>query len=550
MTGAAETVLKRSDSEKALPPVSRLAGLKPWRKADLPADEHSRSFKLLKYFSLSSALAFLVTGGLFVGVHGWHQQKAIQEMSRDRNVALVQILAKTIWLNHAEYLSSAGHLTGDALRARAETTLLDREIRTVLVGLPVLKVKIYHGNANTVFSTEAAQMGHKASLHTADFEKIVSTGQPKSKISFRESFNGVDGTANNVYVTETYVPIHDSFGGVAAVFEIYADMTGEMHGLQRNTREVATLVLCMFTLLYGVLFLLVRRAEKTLVQQQYTLKTLNRRLEVESAKTTSLNAALEEKVLQLERSNQDLQDFAHVASHDLQEPLRKIETFGSRLSQRYGTTLPEDGRMFIERMQDASSRMRKLISDLLTYSRSVTMQAPAEPVNLAAVLDNVLSDLQVRIEETGAKIRIGTLHRIEADPVQMHQLLQNLVANGLKFRKKDVAPVITIDTSLRCSSPNERLDQLVLTVSDNGVGFDPNLAHRLFKVFHRLHGRSEFEGTGIGLATCRKIVERHGGTIEAAGSIGQGARFTVVLPLVQNKRSLAFGKASGSELPA
>ena len=492
----------------------------------------------------------MVTGGIFVGVHGWHQQKAIQEMSRDRNVALVQILAKTIWLNHAEYLNSAGHLTGDALRARAETSLLDREIRTVLVGVPVLKVKIYHGNANTVFSTDAVQMGHKASLHIADFEKIVSSGQPQHKISFRESFNGVDGVINNVYVTETYVPLQDSFGGVAAVFEIYADMTNEMRGLQRNTREVATMMLCVFTLLYAILFLLVRRADKMLVQQQQSLKTLNCRLEVEAAKTASLNAALEEKVVQLERSNQDLQDFAHVASHDLQEPLRKIEAFGNRLSLRYGKTLPEDGQMFIERMQDASSRMRKLISDLLTYSRNVTAQAPTETVDLKTVLDGVLSDLQVRIEETGANIRVGKLQRVDADPVQMHQLLQNLIGNGLKFRKKGIAPVIRIDSFLRCSSPNaEQADQVVLTIADNGVGFDPKLAHKLFKVFHRLHGRSEFEGTGVGLATCRKIVERHGGTIEATGAVGEGASFTVILPLVQSQGSMASSKATGAEIP-
>ncbi|MGI9410524.1 MAG: sensor histidine kinase, partial [Hyphomicrobiaceae bacterium] len=243
----------------------------------------------------------------------------------------------------------------------------------------------------------------------------------------------------------------------------------------------------------------------------------------------------------LEQSNQELEEFAYVASHDLQEPLRKIEAFGDRLAKRYGSTLPEDGNMFIERMQNAASRMRRLISDLLSYSRVATKANPFERIDLNTILDGVLSDLQIRIEETKAKITSDGLPSIEADPTQMRMLIQNLLSNALKFRKPDVPVEIRITSELMTpAEAPEDYQILRLRFADNGIGFDNAYKSQIFKIFQRLHGRLEYEGTGVGLATVRKIVERHGGAFDADGRPDEGATFIIDLPVQQSDLSNAF----------
>ena len=238
----------------------------------------------------------------------------------------------------------------------------------------------------------------------------------------------------------------------------------------------------------------------------------------------------------LEQSNQELQEFAYVASHDLQEPLRKIEAFGDRLSKRYGETLPDDGKMFIDRMQNAATRMRRLINDLLSYSRVATKADAFVSVDLNEILAGVLSDLQIRLDDTSAVVTSDTLPKIDADPTQMRMLLQNLLSNALKFRKSDVTPAISISSELLNGDDVAEENQMVrIIVSDNGIGFDNAYKKQMFKIFQRLHGRMEYEGTGVGLATVRKIVDRHGGKLDAEGEVDVGATFIVDLPRFQRQ---------------
>jgi two-component system, LuxR family, sensor kinase FixL len=226
----------------------------------------------------------------------------------------------------------------------------------------------------------------------------------------------------------------------------------------------------------------------------------------------------------LESSNRELQDFASIAAHDLQEPLRKVLAFGDRLNTRFGSLLGEDGRDYLERMLSSARRMRKLIDDLLTYSRVATQAKPFETTDLNEILAEVLSDLELRIEQAHGKIEKENLPTIDADPSQMRQLFQNLIANALKFHRKDAAPVVQITVK------NTR-DRCILSVADNGIGFDEKYLDKIFTIFQRLHGKQEYEGTGVGLAVCRRIAERHGGSITAESSLGGGARFVVSLPI-------------------
>jgi signal transduction histidine kinase len=238
----------------------------------------------------------------------------------------------------------------------------------------------------------------------------------------------------------------------------------------------------------------------------------------------------------LGQSNRELQDFASVASHDLQEPLRKIQAFGDRLKTKCSEVLTDEGRDYLERMQNAAGRMQTLINDLLTFSRVTTKARPFVPVDLAKVAQEVLADLEARIEETGGRVEVGELPTIDADPMQIRQLLQNLMGNALKFHRQEVAPVVKVHGQFLNSEerrPNAN-PFCQITVQDNGIGFDEKYLDRIFNVFQRLHGRSEYEGTGVGLAVCRKIAERHGGDITATSTPGQGTTFIVILPVKQS----------------
>jgi PAS domain S-box-containing protein len=239
--------------------------------------------------------------------------------------------------------------------------------------------------------------------------------------------------------------------------------------------------------------------------------------------------ALMKQAEDLARSNAELEQFASVASHDLQEPLRKILAFADRLQTKSAETLNPEGRDYLARMQNAAVRMQNLIHDLLSLSRVATHAQPFTAVDLADVARTVLSDLETRIARAGGRVEVGPLPIIVADRGQMSQLLQNLIGNGLKFHKADENPVVKVYGELRHGMQGSP-DVCTIVVEDNGIGFDQKYAERIFRVFERLHSRNEYDGTGIGLAICRKIAERHGGSIAATSTPGAGAKFTVNLP--------------------
>jgi light-regulated signal transduction histidine kinase (bacteriophytochrome) len=244
-------------------------------------------------------------------------------------------------------------------------------------------------------------------------------------------------------------------------------------------------------------------------------------------------ASLKDLLQQLERSNRDLQDFAMVASHDLQEPLRKIQMFGDRLREDCASALPPQGLDYLRRMENAADRGQLLIQGLLAYSRVTTKAQPPEPVALGDVAREVISDLEASLTQTGGQVEVGTLPTLNADPLQMRQLLQNLIGNALKFHKPDVPPVIRIEALHTGESDANGADLWQISVADNGIGFEEKYLDRIFKIFQRLHERHVYEGAGMGLAICRRIVERHGGTITARSAPGQGATFIITMPTRQ-----------------
>ncbi|GAB3500070.1 hypothetical protein GCM10027341_24630 [Spirosoma knui] len=269
-------------------------------------------------------------------------------------------------------------------------------------------------------------------------------------------------------------------------------------------------------------------------------KQVEQELERQVAERTQL---LQEANRDLKRSNDNLQQFAYVASHDLQEPLRKIQSFGDLLMANYSDQLGS-GTDYLQRMQTAARRMSGLIKDLLAFSRITTQQETTEPVSLAETVARVEEDLDMAIRESNARIDTAELPTIRGDESQLRQLFQNLLSNAIKFRSTDtsgnpVHPIIRIDyhrkaaTDLPVSVKPARQAQFYhsISVADNGIGFDDKYVDRIFQVFQRLHGRSEYTGTGIGLAICQKVVANHGGAITATSQPGKGTTFYVYLPI-------------------
>ncbi|CAN5243792.1 sensor histidine kinase [soil metagenome] len=247
-------------------------------------------------------------------------------------------------------------------------------------------------------------------------------------------------------------------------------------------------------------------------------------------------AELQTQSLLLKSSNEELEKFAYIASHDLQEPLRKIQAFGDRLLKRQRDRLEPEGQDAIDRMLDAAGRMRRLIEDLLAFSRVSSNIKPFEPVSLNVVLAEVVATFEVRIEQAAARVVVEVLPTVLGDESQLRQLFQNLIGNSFKFAKPGVPPEIRIDAiafadlPLECDPAPPSGEGRRVTVTDNGIGFEQQYADRIFELFQRLHNRSHSDGTGLGLAICKKIATRHGIILQVRSRPGEGTVFSLDWP--------------------
>jgi len=273
----------------------------------------------------------------------------------------------------------------------------------------------------------------------------------------------------------------------------------------------------------GILAISVNVTEQVLSRQKIE--------EIVAARTKELAEANSN----LRRSNDELAQFAYIASHDLQEPLRKVTVYTQMLEKQLGT-IDDKSQHFFDKIKGASSRMLTLIRDVLSYSQLSREVNTTETVNLNRIMEGVVNDFELLIEQTNAKVEFADLPVLSAIPLQMSQLFGNLVSNALKFTKPGVNPVISIRSTL---AGKETIDNTSLhagtyhhiTVADNGIGFNQEKAEQIFNIFQRLHGKKDYEGTGIGLAMCRKIVQNHHGTIYATSAEGQGATFHILIPV-------------------
>jgi len=283
-----------------------------------------------------------------------------------------------------------------------------------------------------------------------------------------------------------------------------------------------------------------------LIAQEQKLKAINKSLENEikerkasEDKVKELNRQMLENIVRLESANKDLDRFAFMASHDLQEPLRKIRLFSDMLQAKYKTILDSDAHVHISRIQKSVERMQSLIKDILTFSRISNEKENFEYTDLNSIVQDVLNDMDTNVQEKKAQVNLGSLPSIEANPGLIRPLFSNLLGNALKYCRKDVSPVINIRSEINMLANGNGLKKnqpnrfCKIYIEDNGIGFEQEYAEQIFDMFKRLHVSNEFEGTGIGLALCKKIVEKHHGFISARSNVNQGSTFIVSLPMVQ-----------------
>ncbi|HET9136537.1 MAG TPA: response regulator [Candidatus Kapabacteria bacterium] len=281
---------------------------------------------------------------------------------------------------------------------------------------------------------------------------------------------------------------------------------------------------------------------EVLVKQETDLKAINLNLENEikerkqsEEQVKQLNQQLLDNINTLETANAELARFAYVASHDLQEPLRKIHTFGDLLKAKYTDAVGEEGKYYIDRMQKGSQRLQKLIKDILTYSRLTDSHPTFSRSNLNTIIDEILVDLELKINESNAVIEVAELPELFVNPGQISQLLQNLISNAMKFSRKDVDPYIIITSDINNTAAGavaNGTQYCNIYIRDNGIGFDESYLDQMFTLFKRLHDHTEYEGTGIGLAICKKIVEQHKGFIRATSKLNEGSTFIISLPYI------------------
>jgi signal transduction histidine kinase len=284
------------------------------------------------------------------------------------------------------------------------------------------------------------------------------------------------------------------------------------------------------------------RKNHLLMAQEQKLIAINRNLEIEikdriasETKINDLNKQLLQNINTLELTNKELDRFAFMASHDLQEPIRKIRIFSNRIAEKYYEQIGDEGKVYIDKMQLACSRMQNLIGDILAFSKISVTRDSLELSDMNKLLDEVVTEMELPIQEKKAKVSVDKLPSVHVNPVLIKSLFQNLISNSLKYSKEDASPEIKItggiDKSYKLNDQAETTSYCRIYVQDNGIGFEQQYAEQIFTMFTRLHINTEYAGTGIGLAMCKKIVEEHDGYISAKSEVNKGTTFTISLPV-------------------
>ncbi|MCA9836468.1 MAG: GHKL domain-containing protein [Trueperaceae bacterium] len=467
-------------------------------------------FRLFNYYAAISLIAFVCVVGPYSYFFAQHITGQMYEARLKQNLTISRLFFADADADLQTLSRADESISREGLLASEELDEFHNDLSVLVANTDIASVRLISPKGTILYSDHQNELGKTLEPHEFALAKqALSAGFASEHKNLR--------SAQNQHMLYSYLALKKDVT-TYGLLELGSDIS-ETHAKVAAFRFWFILLTSLSALMLYVMLAGFMKYFTSIIVRQYEELTEN-------------HAKLEQQAQELKRSNEELELFAYTASHDLQEPLRKVQAFGERLAKKHGDVLGKEGLLYLERMQDASARMRVLIQDLLTYSRVATKAEPFIHLDLNLIVKDVVSDLEVRIGQSGGRVDIANLPTLEADPLQMRQLFQNLIGNALKFHKPDEAPVVTV-------SCEQTAKQAIITVKDNGVGFDSQYAEKVFQIFQRLHGRGEYEGTGMGLAIVRKIVERHGGMIRAESQEGQGASFIITLPLPAPEQEVA-----------
>jgi two-component system, sensor histidine kinase len=497
-------------------------------------------FKLQRYFSVASAIAILTVTVALAFLYRQHAVASLTGLIETQNVVLAQSFANNIWHTYANYVKEASDLDGEALRNRPETEEINRALQELVHGLPVLKVKMYSLEGNTVYSSEFSQIG-ESKKGNAGFEATVRNGVPSTKSSFRERFFSFHGGVSNRHLIESYLPIQGAGGAVEGVFELYSDVTPQIDTILDNTLIVATYLLGSLGLLYAFLFLVVRHAAMIMRTQYVELEH-----EISERKNAEQNykAARDDA----EQANHAKSDFLAAMSHEIRTPMTGIIGMSELLEDSGLAGKQQD---WAAGIHSSGQTLLSILNEILDQSKLEAGMLEIDPVNfrLATLINNTTQLFRHRIEQKGLTLEVEMADDLPeylvADSLRIGQVLSNLLSNALKFTR-DGGIVVRIG-----HQPVSGDDYVLrVSVSDSGIGLLEHQTEKLFSAFVQADSSTSrvYGGTGLGLSISRQLVEMMGGRIGVDSVPDEGSIFwfTVNCRLASPGVSEAINTASGN----
>jgi signal transduction histidine kinase len=518
-------------------------------------------FNLLRYFSLTSAVVIVV---IALAMQAVYRQNAVDDlvtMAESHNVSLSQSFANTLWPRFASHVTAISGADGDALRTHLETGNIHEAVKTLTLGLPVLKVKIYNLDGLTVYSSDPSQMGEDKSKNPG-FLKAAREGTPASKLSYRDTFSAFSGVVEDRDLVESYIPVRGPDGRIEGVFELYTDVTPFVMQIGTNSSLVIYGLLLSFGLLYAILFLIVRHADRVIKKQyralrgnEENIKAKNAALEHEVAERLRAEKALQESHDSLERRVQDRtaelrknekhlilardqaesanrakSEFLAAMGHELRTPLNAVIGFSEIIkNELLGPVGEGKYTEYANHINGSGQHLLKLINDILDLSKVEHGEAALdqETLDVPELIQSVVESAQSSADTAGIDLTLdssGELPALRADERKLKQILGNLLSNAIKFT--ETGGKVTL--KVRCGTTSGHVFQII----DTGIGIAPDDIPKAMSHFGQVDGdlNRRYEGTGLGLPLTSALVELHGGSLDIHSEIGVGTTVTVRFP--------------------
>ncbi|MCH7937749.1 MAG: HAMP domain-containing histidine kinase [Proteobacteria bacterium] len=479
-------------------------------------------FRLLRYYSFTSGLALLAVALVLISVYREVSLNHVVEMVEKENVAMSRAFANAIWPRFSDYVTLDAPRDGDTLRARPETTEIHDIAKGLVSGLSVVKIKIYRLDGLTVYSSEFSQIGEDKSQNLS-FAKTAAVGTPTSKFGFRTTFMGINGPLKDRYITESYLPIQGKSGAVEGVFELYSDATARVAAVTTDVKWLSIALVWTFGLLYGVLFIIVRRADK-IIKRQYS------DLHHEVGERLTAEQKLRQALHDAEYANKAKSEFLAHMSHELRTPLNSIIGFAETMSHEvFGKLGDPKYREYANDIRRSGNHLLELINEVLDVSKveAGAMEINEDDVDLAAVMKECAALMKDEARKVGIDLSVSIAKdfpEFRGDSRRLKQIFLNLLSNAIKFTP--ASGRITLDASI------EEGGGLKIAVADTGIGIEPEDLSRILLPFEQVedHLKRTTQGTGLGLALSKSLTELHGGKLSLESEPGVGTTVTLRFP--------------------